>query len=230
MIYAMSDLHGRYDLYAKMLEKIRFSKADTLYILGDCVDRGEEGLKIVLDIAEIDNVIPLMGNHDLTALSILSNLNRALQPSEMGCLNALIDLWLMDGGRETYHEYKSLSLQEQKLSLMTLDRFKNYAVVKVRGCEFVLCHGGIKGYHPEKPLFDYTVDDFAVAREDYTKPKFGVRGKYLVTGHTPTSTIEGAVEGKIYKKHDHIAIDCGAVFGYRLGCIRLDDMKEFYVQ
>lgn len=42
MTYAMSDLHGRYDLYIKMLEKINFSEGDTLYILGDFVDRGDE--------------------------------------------------------------------------------------------------------------------------------------------------------------------------------------------
>ena len=30
-------------------------------------------------------------------------------------------------------------------------------------------------------------------------------------------------------KNNHIAIDCGAVFNFGLGCLRLDDMKEFYV-
>ena len=64
MTYAMSDLHGRYDLYIEMLEKIKFGENDTLYILGDFVDRGDEGLKIVLDITKRDNVIPIMGNHD----------------------------------------------------------------------------------------------------------------------------------------------------------------------
>ena len=34
MIYAMSDLHGCYDKYINMLEKINFSNNDTLYILG----------------------------------------------------------------------------------------------------------------------------------------------------------------------------------------------------
>ena len=34
MIYAMSDLHGCYEKYIKLLEKIKFSNNDTLYILG----------------------------------------------------------------------------------------------------------------------------------------------------------------------------------------------------
>ena len=50
MIYAMSDLHGCYDKYIKMLEKINFNNNDTLYILGDIVDRGDGGIKILQDI------------------------------------------------------------------------------------------------------------------------------------------------------------------------------------
>ena len=35
----------------------------------------------------------------------------------------------------------------------------------------------------------------------------------------------------IYQANNHIAIDCGCVFqGGRLGCLRLEDMKEFYVE
>ena len=43
MHYAIADLHGAYDRYLWMLEEIGFSDADTLYILGDVVDRGGQG-------------------------------------------------------------------------------------------------------------------------------------------------------------------------------------------
>ena len=42
MIYVMSDLHGCFDKYLLMLEKIKLSEKDTLYILGDVVDRGAD--------------------------------------------------------------------------------------------------------------------------------------------------------------------------------------------
>ena len=48
MIYAVSDLHGCYDKYRKLLE--RLTSDDSLYILGDIVDRGSEGMKILLDL------------------------------------------------------------------------------------------------------------------------------------------------------------------------------------
>ena len=43
MTYAMSDLHGESGRYQAMLERIRFSPEDTLFILGDVVDRGGIG-------------------------------------------------------------------------------------------------------------------------------------------------------------------------------------------
>ena len=229
MTYVMSDLHGRRDLYLKMLEKIKLTNSDTLYILGDFVDRGDEGLRILLDVAERDNVIGIMGNHDYLALCILMNLDKPLQGKEEATLKSLIDGWLAEGGHSTYREFKGLSPKEQKLALMTLDSLRNYAEVRVGDKEFVLCHGGISGYERGSSLCDYTTEDFIFIREDLSRRKFNKKGKFLVTGHTPTAAIEGARDGKIYKNLDHIAIDCGAVFGLGLGCLCLDTMEEFYV-
>ena len=53
--------------------------------------------------------------------------------------------------------------------------------------------------------------------------------KYIVTGHTPTGYIEEKSKGKIWFGNNHIAIDCGAVFGNPLGCLCLDTFEEFYV-
>ena len=38
MTYVMSDIHGKYSLFLKMLEEIRFSDNDVLYVAGDFVD------------------------------------------------------------------------------------------------------------------------------------------------------------------------------------------------
>ena len=52
----------------------------------------------------------------------------------------------------------------------------------------------------------------------------------IVTGHTPTGFIDPEYTGQIWKGNNHIAIDCGAVFGNPLGCICLDTMEEIYVE
>lgn len=45
--YVMSDIHGMAELLERMLRKIAFSPEDTLYILGDMIDRGPEELSRV---------------------------------------------------------------------------------------------------------------------------------------------------------------------------------------
>ena len=52
MVYAVSDIHGCYDKYIDLLNKINFSPDDTLYVLGDVIDRGPDGFKIMLDMAQ----------------------------------------------------------------------------------------------------------------------------------------------------------------------------------
>lgn len=57
MIYAMSDIHGYYDKYQTMLGVIKFTADDTLYVLGDVLDRGPDGFKILWDMAQRPNVV-----------------------------------------------------------------------------------------------------------------------------------------------------------------------------
>lgn len=47
--YVCSDLHGRYDRWSALPEKIDLRPSDTLYVLGDVIDRGPDGCKILLD-------------------------------------------------------------------------------------------------------------------------------------------------------------------------------------
>ena len=66
LIYVMADLHGCYDKYVKMLEKINFSSNDALYILGDIIDRGEDGIKILHDVMGRKNIFPILDFFDVS--------------------------------------------------------------------------------------------------------------------------------------------------------------------
>lgn len=54
--------------------------------------------------------------------------------------------------------------------------------------------------------------------------------KYVITGHTPTQAIRNNPNpGYIYRRNNHIAIDCGATYpGGRLAAICLDTGEEYY--
>ena len=60
--YAVSDLHGQGQLWKQIKEYI--DETDTLYYLGDAIDRGPDGINIMLDLLKMPNVIYLKGNHE----------------------------------------------------------------------------------------------------------------------------------------------------------------------
>ena len=76
MHYVMSDLHGRYDLFLRMLEKISFSACDTLYLLGDLIDRGPDGIQLIRDMMKRPNVIPFLGNHEDMFYRVIRNIGK----------------------------------------------------------------------------------------------------------------------------------------------------------
>ncbi len=67
----MSDLHGMFQDYCEMLDKINFSNNDSLYILGDICDRGPDTAKLYLDIISRNNVYCIRGNHEEMLLDAL---------------------------------------------------------------------------------------------------------------------------------------------------------------
>ena len=49
MIYLISDLHGYpFERFTELLQRAGFSDDDLLYVLGDVVDRGEDGVRYLL--------------------------------------------------------------------------------------------------------------------------------------------------------------------------------------
>ena len=103
-----------------------------------------------------------------------------------------------------------------------------YELVGVNGQQFLLVHAGLMNFDPAAPLSEYALYELVWARPDYSKPYF--EDIITVTGHTPTMHIPGCpAPGKIFKKNNHVVIDCGASIGGSLACLRLDDMKEYYV-
>ena len=69
--YVMSDIHGQYDMFIELLRKINLKDEDTLYVLGDVLDRGPHPIKVLLKLMEMPNAICLVGNHECMAVECL---------------------------------------------------------------------------------------------------------------------------------------------------------------
>jgi metallophosphoesterase len=48
--YVVSDIHGKYDKFIGVLDKINLKEEDTLYVLGDILDRGKHPIKVMLKL------------------------------------------------------------------------------------------------------------------------------------------------------------------------------------
>ena len=232
MTYVMSDIHGHYEKYLAMLEKIAFSDDDTLYVLGDVIDRGPQPTELLTDMSMRANVIPILGNHEVMASVLLRRL--CVEVTEENAETQItaellqsIYAWREDGGDTTLAGFRRLPPEDREALLDYLDDFLPYEILEVGGNRCVLVHGGIPYEDRRTPLSRQPLMTLVEHRPDYLM-RYWDRA-YLVTGHTPTLHIGDAYIGRIYRDHGHIAIDCGAGFGMPLGCIRLDDFHEVYV-
>lgn len=226
MTYAVSDLHGCFDKYKQLLDKLCLSDNDTLYILGDIVDRGDGGIEIIKDVIKRKNIVALKGNHEYMAATML----KAFAIGDNGYFSEELKeglvLWFKDGGQPTIEGFRRLNARDKSLVFRFLTSLPSFKRLEVNGRKYFLSHTV-----PEKEkMMDFencAEYNFIIGEPEYEKQYYA--DTFIVTGHTPTGFIDEAYTGKIWQGNNHIDIDCGAVFGNRLGCICLDTMEEIYV-
>jgi serine/threonine protein phosphatase 1 len=220
-VYVMSDLHGNFIIFKRMLEKIQFSKEDTLYILGDCCDRGPESLDIYYYITKEDNIHLVKGNHEtMMRDAFIANDNTSKQTR----------LWNQNGGLKTFHsyhehlhkeafkpyDYQVLKAAFYQMMIRYVNRCPNFVEVHINEQDYVLIHAGI---NPEKGLYEQSEEECVWMREYFYMSK-GLDNKIIIFGHTPTCHIHQDYScfdiwiDPIYQ--DKIGID-GGVGGYEQG-------------
>lgn len=230
IVYVMSDIHGRFDKYKEMLSLIDFTPRDTLYVLGDVIDRGPDGIKILQDMMLRPNVFPLLGNHEFTAAVCLPWLMKEVTDQSLDTLDetqiAALSEWITNGGGVTLRGLKALSQEEREDILEYFQEMELFAQVEAGGRSFVLTHSGLDHFSPDRLLSEYRLEDFLFCRPGPDTVYFP--DKLLVFGHTPTRYF--SKQDKIFRWETWIDIDCGcAAPSGRLGCLCLDTMEEFYV-
>ncbi len=230
--YVMSDIHGQYDRFMDILKKIDLKDEDTLYVLGDVLDRGPHPIKVLLKLMEMPNAICITGNHEYMAVECLSFLltevtDRALDELDVKTLGNLVT-WQYNGAKSTIDEFRELSREMQEEVIEFIKDFSIYEEVNVNGQDYLMVHAGLGNFEPSKDIEDYALKDIIWERAEYEKKYYD--DKIVITGHTPTQMIEGNPNpGYIYKKNNHMAIDCGAYLDDgRLAAVCLETGEEFY--
>lgn len=103
-----------------------------------------------------------------------------------------------------------------------------YAEVTVGGQNYLLVHAGLEHFSPDRPLRDYSPGELLFHRRDPEQTYFD--DKIVIVGHTPTFDCGENPAGRMLRIGNVYNIDCGCVYpeSNSLGCLRLEDKKEFY--
>ena len=233
-VYAISDLHGNYELWTKVKEWLK--PADKLFCLGDNIDRGNDGIKIVQDMINRENTTVLLGNHEDMLIDYL--------PGSIK-YNEISALWFRNGGAPTFDAIKKMSKEEQ---LDLLEFFRNcpkrIEFVNDNKQTIILCHAGFTPGQEEAAQFlfrrgkageyllwnrDHFSDIFTSIDERYNK------NTYVVFGHTP---VDYLIPEKILIDHGYrvhvsamghkIDIDLGAAWSNQTCLLDLNTLKPIY--
>ena len=233
-VYAISDLHGNYELWIKVKEWLKPS--DKLFCLGDNIDRGNDGIKIVQDMINRENTTVLLGNHEDMLIDYL--------PGSIK-YNEISALWFRNGGQPTFDAIKKMSKEEQ---LDLLEFFRNcpkrIEFINDNKQTIILCHAGFTPGQEEAAQFlfrrgkageyllwnrDHFSDIFTSIDERYNK------NTYVVFGHTP---VDYLIPEKILIDHGYrvyvsamghkIDIDLGAAWSNQTCLLDLNTLKPIY--
>ena len=230
MTYVLSDIHGNLGRFESIMKQINLQPDDTLYILGDVVDRYPNGIKILRRIMKMPNVKMLLGNHEYMMLGAIGHCKDAADEKENTNWKQRRH-WYRNGGMVTHENIKHIRKEYRAEVFQFLRQLPVNLEVEVNGIKYKLVHGSpVENYNKYSwACIDYkNKEEFAVWERWY-ETSLIPEGFVLIFGHTPTCHFQNVDPWSIWKSDDAIGIDCGC--GYeegRLACLRLDDMKEFY--
>lgn len=222
--YAFSDIHGNYNLWEQI--KNYCKPEDTIYFLGDAIDRGQNGVKIMKELIEDPRVIYIKGNHEYIMERYFLN------PTKEN-----LDFWDKNGGIPTQQQLCSISKEEIINLLEAIQSMPYYyKYINTKEQEIFLSHSGFyaeldkikesdKGWYKLKLLQD---------REHIEKPEsiwFHASDiDYIIHGHTPTKYFKFLYNKEIEKDkpafYGHkIDIDIGTYENKKIVLFNLDDFS-----
>ena len=234
MIYVTSDLHGlKLEKLKALLKKAGFTDNDWLFVLGDVIDRQNDGgVEILKWLLEQPNAQLILGNHEAMLLAC-DFIFEEITDESINKFNTrkmqLLSNYMLNGGDVTLTALRMLKNKTPEAVDDILEYLKEaplYETVSSGGKDFLLVHSGLDNFSPDKKLSDYTADEFIWAWPELTDRYFD--DVVTVFGHTPTFTYGEEYRGKILKTDTWIDIDVGVPYGNNPVLLRLDDLEEIY--
>jgi len=192
--FAISDIHGCLASFKSLLKKINYSKSDTLYLLGDYIDRGPESKGVIDYIwqlqAEGYQVYCLLGNHEQLLLDSVAKPS----PFYKGRPEVLANFEV------THNQFIP------KKYIQWMKNLKYYIELD----DYILVHAGLN-FEKKDPLSD--LDSMIWIRYWYDAINTDwLDNRIIIHGHTPTKQLDIKRSLKELAEISAINIDAGCVF------------------
>lgn len=234
MIYVLSDVHGNERRFDAILKQIDLQPEDTLYILGDVVDRYPDGIRILRRIMKMPNVKMLLGNHEYMMLNALGSPYDKTENTNDALQRKALSLWFRNGGEVTYDYLKHIRKTQRSEIIEFLRGLPLNIDINVNGTQYKLVHGAPVEDYTKSSVYDNPTQ-FAVW-ERRCQAELPANNYVLIFGHTPTVHYQDSTPMRVWYGENCIGVDCGCGYpetGYckhlgRLACLCLDNGKEFY--
>lgn len=190
--FAIADVHGCSRTLRQMVEDVlQLKPVDTLFLLGDCIDRGPDSkgvLNYLLQLRESGyDIQAIRGNHEEMLLCAVTD-------------QAARNIWYGNGGWATLREFGVDS--PEAIPRRYLDYIASLPYILTTE-DYVFVHAGLD-FTTDNPLQD-TPSQFMLWARNYQIDPAKLGSRTLITGHTvtPLFAIRELLES------NHITLDNG---------------------
>ncbi|MBR7619220.1 serine/threonine protein phosphatase [Phenylobacterium sp. 20VBR1] len=231
-VYAIGDVHGRQDLFEKLIDQIRTDAAKTEHVggrpvvvlLGDLIDRGPQSagcIERAMRLAEEDwcQIESLKGNHEEAFELFLED-------------NTVGPNWMQHGGGTTLTSYgvdinkeaggrgwTGLQAAFQRAVPEAHRAYVKSMKLWVEFGDYLFVHAGVR---PGVPIERQSPTDLLWIRQEFLAAEVPYPGKVVVHGHTPMRQPD--------LRRWRIGIDTGAYASGILSAIRLRGFERTLIQ
>lgn len=230
LVYAIGDVHGRYDLLARLLSLITVDirargdgRRPVLVFCGDFIDHGPDAAKVLATLVWIRNHADfethfLRGNHEQLLLDYLKDPTQARAWLQVGGGATLRSYGVEPPGPYTLEHWRARSELLEAMPASHLWLLQDLHLSLQIG-DYLFVHAGVR---PGVPLHKQRQDDLLSIREEFLDHE-GEFEKVVVHGH-------GWDDERPVLLDHRIGIDTGAYATGVLTAVRLEDGALEYMQ
>jgi serine/threonine protein phosphatase 1 len=212
-VYAVGDIHGRWDLLERLLAQIGTHASDSarrnsLIFLGDYVDRGPQSKGVIDYLLQLDwpgwEIVTLRGNHDQAVIDFVDDPRTYRAWRAFGAAETLVSYDVKPPVFENDRAF--VEARDEfvgKCPTAHMDFLRSLKLSHVVG-DYMFVHAGVR---PGIALDQQSAEDLMWIRDDFLSSNLRL-DKIIVHGHTPD-------EHPVLRRN-RICVDTGA---YATGCL-----------